>query len=154
MRERIESLEDEAACRVLAAVARAQAARETVETAWTQGIAEAVAGTFGFAAPTRPQAREGDLARAALLVLAEDPRHGEAIGALVSGPEAKTFVLGETAAVITAALVVLQTRVKFSRDKDGKFTLLVEKAAASDGLLKALAEKLLSFASGRPPAER
>ena len=152
-REQIESLDAEEACRILATVARAQATRETVETTWTQPIADAVAGTFGTAAPAGPPARAGDLARAALLVLAEDPRHGDAVRTLVSGPEARSFVLGEIA-VVTAALVVLQTRVKFSRDKDGKFTLLVEKAAASDGLLKALAEKLLSFASDRPPAER
>lgn len=112
---------------------------------------------LGRSGPQRPPVRpvrEGDLARAALLVLAEDPRHGEAISALVSGPGARSFALGETVAVLTAALVALQTRVKFSRDKDGKFTLLIEKAAASDGLLKALAEKLLSFASSRPLADR
>ena len=154
VREQIESLDDEVACRVLATVARAQAARKTVEAAWTPATADAVAGTFGNVSPAGAPARESDLARAALLVLAEDPWHAEAIRALVSGPEAKSFVSGETVAILTAALVVLQTRVKFSRDKNGKFTLLIEKAAASDGLLKALAEKLLSFASGRPPSER
>lgn len=154
MGERIESLDDKASCRVLAAVARAQASRGTVETAWTQAIADAVAGTFSAATPAGPPPGDGDLARAALLVLAEDPRHAETIRTLASGHEAKSFVFGETVAVLTAALVVLQTRVRFSRDKDGKFTLVVEKAAASDGLLKALAEKLLSFASGHTPTER
>ena len=134
-------------------MARAQAARETAETAWTQAVADSVARTFGNVSPAAAPAREGDLARAALLVLAEDPRHAEAIRALVSGPEAKSFAVGEIA-VLTAALVVLQTRAKFSRDKPGKFTLMVEKAATSDALLKTLVEKLLSFASGRSPAER
>ncbi len=42
----------------------------------------------------------------------------------------------ETVSIITAALVVLQTRVKFERDKKGCFSLKVEKEPASDGVLR------------------
>lgn len=44
--------------------------------------------------------------------------------------------------MITGAIVVLQTHVRIKRDKKGKWSFLVEKKAASDGVLKAVVGKL------------
>ncbi len=41
---------------------------------------------------------------------------------------------------VSAALVALQTRVRFRRNPDGTWSLDIEKKAASDGLLKSVAD--------------
>jgi hypothetical protein len=47
--------------------------------------------------------------------------------------------------VVAAVLVVLQTHVKFDRDKDGRWSLKIEKKPAGDKLLANLAGKFLSL---------
>jgi hypothetical protein len=65
---------------------------------------------------------EGPLARAALLVLADDPQHCEVLEALVSGPAPERYSgVIETAAVLSAVLFVLGTHVKLERDKAGQW---------------------------------
>ena len=56
------------------------------------------------------------------------------------------FDFGASIALTAAVLIVLQTRVKFERGRDGKYSLLVEKKPTSDALLKGLVQKLLSYA--------
>lgn len=51
-------------------------------------------------------------------------------------------------ALTTAALLVLETRVKFKRDHTGKWCLEVEKKSAGDSAPKLLAQRLLSFLNG------
>ena len=53
--------------------------------------------------------------------------------------------VGVDLAIVVAALVVLQTRIKFKRDSRGRITFELEKKAASDGLLRGLVQKLLPF---------
>ena len=50
-----------------------------------------------------------------------------------------------TILLTTAALLVLQTRVKFKRDHTGKWSFEIEKRVASDGAVKLLVERLLSY---------
>jgi hypothetical protein len=50
-----------------------------------------------------------------------------------------------TIAVTTAALLALQTRVKFKRDHAGKWSIEIEKKSASDSAIKLLAQRLLSL---------
>lgn len=90
-------------------------------------------------------ASDGDLARAALLLLADDPQQQPILTALIEGPAPTKFGVLETAAVVTAVLLVLQTHVKFERDKDGRWTLKIEKKPTDNSLLKLLVQKLLSF---------
>jgi hypothetical protein len=42
-------------------------------------------------------------------------------------------------------LVVLQTHVKFERDKAGRWSVKIEKKPTDNSLLKPLVQKLLSF---------
>jgi hypothetical protein len=50
-----------------------------------------------------------------------------------------------TIGLVTAALLVLQTHVKFKRDHTGKWSLEVDKKSSSDSTLKLLVQRLLPF---------
>ena len=139
MEELIRGLDDATAVRVLRAFAQARVRRGGVETELTPGMREALAEEF--AVGPAAGVSEGELARQALLVLAEDPQQREAVQSLILNPPAERFGL-ETIAVVTAALVVLQLRVKFERKESGRWTLRVEKPTMSDALLRGLIEKL------------
>jgi hypothetical protein len=94
---------------------------------------------------TATTASTGDLARAALLLLADDPQHCPIIDAMTSQPPAERFGLVETAAVIGAVLFVLGTHIKIERNAQGAWTVKVEKKPTDPKLLKSLMEKLLGF---------
>jgi len=98
--------------------------------------------------PSPENITEGDLARDTFVVLAEDPQHRDTVRSLIRGPKPERFTPMGTVAVVAAALVVLQTRVKFDRDKEGRWSLRIEKHAASDSLLKSFVSKLVSFLDG------
>lgn len=106
-------------------------------------------GAFGSREETHVS--EGDLARAALDVLAQDPAFAEPIQTMArqaaAGASASTqrYLEPATIALTTAALLVLQTRVKFKLDHQRKWTLEIDKKAASDGAVKLLVERLLSL---------
>jgi hypothetical protein len=92
---------------------------------------------------------QADLARAALAVLAEDPAYAEAIDAMArQGIPAsrQRYIEPSTAiAATTAALLVLQTRLKFKAASGGKWSFEIEKKSAGDAAVKALIERLLSW---------
>src|SRR5947207_9534567 len=75
---------------------------------------------------TATAASAGDLARAALLLLADDLQHCPIIDAMVSQPPAQRFGVVETAAVIGAVLFVLGTHIKIERSAQGTWTVKVE----------------------------
>jgi hypothetical protein len=94
-------------------------------------------------------ATEGELADAALDLLAQDPEFAEPIRVMASQPvtaaSRQRYLEPATIAVTTAALLVLQTRVKFKLDHNRKWSLEVDKKAASDSALKPLIQRLLSL---------
>ena len=89
-------------------------------------------------------ASEGDLARAALLLLADDPQQQPILTALIDGPAPAQFGPVKNAAVITAVLLVLQLYVKFEYDKDGRWSIEIVKEPTDKALLMPLVQKLLS----------
>jgi hypothetical protein len=99
---------------------------------------------------TATAASTGDLARAALLLLADDPQRRPIIDAMTSQPPAQRLGLLETAAVIGAVLFVLGTHMKIERNAQGAWTVKVEKKPTDPKLLKLLMEKLLGFAHKNP----
>jgi hypothetical protein len=150
----IRELDNSQAVRVLTAFARARLRGGGVgETEWTPELDRALRLEF----PTETKAgqaasvSEGDLARQALLLLADDPQDRETLAALIEGSPPESFeVLGVgTVALVAAVLVVLQTHVIFERDKNGKIYIKIEKKPTSDGLLKELVQKLLGFSRQR-----
>src|SRR5208283_103231 len=88
---------------------------------------------------------EGDMARQALLLLADDPQNRDALAALIAGPPPESFEVVGTVALVAATLVVLQTHVLFERDRDGKIHIKIEKKPTRDSLLKDLVQKLFGF---------
>ena len=78
-------------------------------------------------------------------VLSEDPQRRQVIEVLIKGPTPDKFVGVETVALAAAIMVVLQTHLKFERDKDGRVSLKIEKKPTSTTLLKPLVHKLLAF---------
>lgn len=139
----IQSLDDATARRVLATFARAQAT--PTETALTPELRQALREFAPAPETAAVSANEGDLARAALLLLADDPQQQPMLIALIDGPAPTKFGVLETVAIISAVLVVLQTHVKFERDKEGRWSIKIEKKPTDNSLLKPLVQKLLSF---------
>ena len=150
IRERILALEDTAAVRILSVFSGILLRGGAFETECIPELRKVLMQEFKVAVPRLDRPSEGELARQSLLLLNDDPLHGETIRALVQGPAPERFADIGTVAIITAVLVVLQTRVKFKRDKDGRIQLEIEKKAASEGLLKALVQKLVAFLGPTP----
>lgn len=143
----IQSLDDKTARLILRRIASSQPAPGGERITWDPEMAKALAQEFEIAEPTAGATRisEGELARQALLVLAEDPEAAIAIERMASttGDIAQVFDFGIGVAV--AVLIVLQTHVKFKREPSGKWSLELEKKPTSDNLVKGLVQKLIGF---------
>jgi len=150
MDDMIRGLDDSQAVRVLTTFARVRLrAGGVAETEWTPELDRALRQDFPAEADAGRAASvsEGDLARQALLLLADDPQNRDALAALIAGPPPESFEVVGTVALLAAMLVVLQTHVLFERDKDGKIHIKIEKKPTRDSLLKDLVQKLLGFFS-------
>lgn len=139
---RIDDLSDEDAARYLRVVAEGVDANAPPDPeAVRPALEEQVDGSpSGGGAPS-----EGEVARAALHVLAETPPHGERLEALLDGPDPKTFDFGTSAFIGTAAIVVLMTQVEFEASDDGAWHLRIHKPSASDDLIQALIERIVRY---------
>ena len=143
MKDQIASLDDKTATGILNTIAKSLMRNGTYETSPTPEMAEALGSAFPVS-PSPEQVSEGEIARTALQWLSEDPEYAGRISAMMTGSGAqKFFPDAGTVGVLVAAVVLLQTHVRFERDKKGKISVLIEKKAASDTLLKAFVEKLL-----------
>jgi hypothetical protein len=138
------ALDDATAQRLLATVAQARLRTGAVTLEPTADLGRVLAEGLAVTPPEEPTS-EADIARLALRMLAEDPSTREVIVALASAPRPERFDPGTTLAVTTAVLLVLQTHIRFNRDKAGKWTLTVEKKPTTESLLKPLVQKLLSL---------
>lgn len=137
---RIQSLDAATAERVLRAVARYRVSSgQAAEVAPDAALADELAAAAG--ATPDAGATAGDLARAALLLLAADPEAGPAVAAMLDHPPAESFSAGGLA-LGAAALVVLQSYIKFERTKDGKWSFKFEKQPLDTSLLGAVIAKL------------
>src|SRR5271166_5263645 len=150
MDDMIRALDDSQAVLVLTTFARVRLrAGGVAETEWTPELDRALRQDFPAEADAgrAGSVSEGDLARQALLLLADDPQNRDALAALIAGPPPESFeVVGAgTVALVAAMLMVLQTHVLFERDKDGKIHIKIEKKPTRDSLLKDLVQKLLGF---------
>ncbi len=91
---------------------------------------------------------DGDLARAALHVLADDTERAANLRQLIlhfkdqPGLFASRAVI-ETAVVVACAIVVLKTRVRFERKANGEWSLLIDKPTTSNSIVKPLVRGLL-----------
>ena len=140
--DRIRLLDDASAARLLQRFASAQPhvdRPETLDAALVEQFAERLGVTAS------PDPRAGDLARTALELVAQDPAHRRGLTALIESPAPERYGVVETAFLVSAVLVALQTHVRFERDKAGGWSIKVEKRPTDTNLLKELVRKLLSF---------
>ena len=146
MTDTIAALDDRRAQQILAVIARSRSASKAALDL-TPEVQSALASSFGLAMASAEQVSEGELARQALLVLAEERETGAAIEALAAQPVAHRdrFDFGSSIAVVTAAIIVLQTHLRIERDKEGRWIVKLEKKTISDAVLKEFVKKLLEF---------
>jgi len=147
MTDTIRNLDDLAAQHILAVIARSRARTGGEDIPWNSSLRQALAGQFQVEPGAAPVS-EGELARQALLVLAEDPETRKAVETMAAAAESspQKFDFGVTIGLTAAVLFVLQTHVKFERRPDGKWSLQLDKKPTSDALLKGLVQKLISYA--------
>jgi hypothetical protein len=148
MQPSIENLDDATAIRVLRAFATARGRHGSYQTKWSNDLRQALVEGIEGAGVTAA-VNEGDLAREALLLLAGDPDDQEPLTALIESASPESFMGPGTMAVGVAALIALQTHVKFERTKDGKIHFKIEKNPLPTDLLK----KLISFFTDHPSGE-
>ncbi|WP_020473007.1 hypothetical protein [Zavarzinella formosa] len=138
---RIERLSPDQAVRVLNAITSAQVTRGgAVGLAPDTGLVDLLAAEVAISPEAGASA--GDVAKASLLLLADDPGMAAAIDNLLENPLAQSMVEPTTLIIGIAALVVLQSYFKIERDKKGHWSFKLEKKPMSDSLLKQLISKL------------
>lgn len=147
LQELIQSLGDATARRVLDAIARAQAT--ATSAALTPELRQALRDFAAVPETAAASTSDGDLARAALLLLSDDPQQQPILSALIEGPAPAQFGPVKNAAVVAAVLFVLQLYVKFEYDKDGRWSVEIIKEPADKALLMPVVEKLLNY----PPSK-
>ena len=135
MDETIAELDSETAVRILLTIAKAETRRGGYETRMNAELGTALSETLGGPEVSTPLS-EGELARQALLLLSEDPFRRASIEALIHEPPPEHFGVGTTIALVAALLFVLQTRFEFERDKDGRYTIKVQKKPTSESLFE------------------
>jgi hypothetical protein len=144
------ALDDASSIRILKTIAESQLRPTAPDLTPTPDLRAALAAAFS-ASPA--PATEGDLARAALDLLAADPAFADPIrimtrAAAESPAGNQRFLDAGTIALSTAALLVLQTRIKCKRDHTGKWSIEIDKKSAADGAVKLLVERLLAVITG------
>ncbi len=144
----IRDLDDATAIRVLQTFASAQARRADLVTRWTPDLRDALLQATDAAEIAPAGVSEAELAREMLLALSSDPEHREPLLALIRHPPAQRFLEPGTMALGVAALIALQTHVEFKKNKDGTWSLKIEKKSLPTELINDLIKKLIAhFAS-------
>ena len=132
------NLTDSDALRVLSTYAKAHAPADPLVP--DAGLAAALREFAG--APVA--VADGDLARASLALLATDPATAQALTAVAKQPADDRLAFDPAVIVIGAAvLIALSTYVRFERDKEGKWSLVIEKKDAPIEVIKDVVAKLL-----------
>jgi hypothetical protein len=131
----IATLNDATAKQLLATLVRAHMRSGVQAPAADPELQHALSDAFAIA-PADATVSEGDLARQALALYAEDPGTRDAIKALRKDYETASFSIGGVdIALFTLAIVALQTHVRIDRDPKGKWSIHVEKKPLKDNLL-------------------
>jgi hypothetical protein len=146
MESEIRDLSDRRATWILTTIAEHVPAPGGDEVELTAELREALARQL----EVRPQgepASDGDVAREALVLLAQDSTLGPAVTAMVENPAPMRMALEPTSALVLAAavLMVLKTHFEIKRDAQGCWTFQLKSPALDKGLLKRFVETLLSW---------
>src|SRR3954451_14800479 len=108
LNDRIDLLSDLEAIDLMQRFSRAQPKCE-VPSLLDTSVSEQMRAELGLSDEAIPPPSEGELARAALLVIASDPEHRIGVQALLDYPQSEKFAVVETAMVVSLVLIALQT---------------------------------------------
>ena len=149
----VSALDDEAAVRILAAVVRVHRRGTDTGEERAHESARALCEELRVA-PLDIPASAGEIAREALLLLAQEPDKSGPIGAMIRNPVAQRFGLDPVSGtlLITFALFALQSHVEFSRDKEGHWEFKFKKVPSKGNVVGPLIKKLAALISGGPPS--
>lgn len=140
------TFDDTTAIRILKTIAQSRLRKSAPDLAPITELRAAIASAFGES-PESPPTTAGDLARTALDLLSQDPAWSEHIHVLTLDPSTiiDRYEPTVTIAVTTAALLVLQSRIKFKAGAGHSWSIEIEKKAADNSTLKLLAQRLLAL---------
>ena len=145
---RIAELDDSTAQRILRTIVRARSGGTDEDHT---GLRSALMTEFE-ALPSHAGVSDGDLARQALIVLAEDPATAVAIETMAKeialSSHRQTYDGGASIALAVAVLFVLRTGLDIERDKQGKWSIKVKVKPGSDSAVKKLIDKLINYLPG------
>ncbi len=127
---------------MLRTFATARSRHGDYQTDWSPELRQALVETTDASAAA-DAVGEGELTREALLLLADDPDNRQGLTALIEGPPVQRFLDRTMIAVGVAALIAMQTHVKFEQTKDGKIHFKTGKKPLPVELMR----KLLTFFS-------
>jgi len=144
LNERILALSDPNALAALQRFSSSQIPTNVPQTIDTT-LAQQIRDEAGLPSVATPSVSQGDIARAALQLLAADPAHREGIQYLLDNADGARFNAVEWAGLASAVLIVLQTHVRFERDKHGDWSFKIEKKPTNASLLKDLLQKLAAY---------
>ena len=145
----LNSIDDKRAVEILTRVAKGRGLLQCPPGLEVRQARAALAEAFGQAG-SGDTPTEADLARQCLRLLSQNPDTAQAIAAMAGQPDrgAQCFFVAEVS-VTALALAVLGTSGRFERDKAGKVSLVVEKKALSNEVLKKLVDMIQRFFSGQ-----
>lgn len=148
----ISSLDGTTAVRILAAVTRPYLRGPNIGVEWTPEMARGLCAELGVT-PADAPASAGEIARQALLLLAQEPDKAGPILAMIRNPAPRQFAVDPVSGtlLVTFALFALQSHIEFSRDKQGKWEFKFKKAPTKSNVVGPLIKKLVALISGGPP---
>ena len=143
--EQIRQLDDASALRMLSVIAEAHR-DQMQETTPSRELAGALNEAMGGQCEATNDPRDGEAARLALAMLAQDERFAGPIETTLKGPTPQRMALGvvEGTLLATGILLALQTYFKFERKENGHWSVKIEKKSTSNSLVAPLVKKLMS----------
>jgi hypothetical protein len=145
----LSQLDDATAQRILTTIARTRFVDQPSLPILPE-VQRALADDFNVT-PSGTQIAAGELARQALMVLAEDPKTALAIESMAAEEDdsrQRTYDGGTTFALGIAAYFALSTALDIQRDKEGKWSFTMKVRPASQAAVTKLIEKLVNYLPG------
>jgi hypothetical protein len=149
MDETIANFDDTTAIRVLDTIAKHTPLPDEAPPQLDADLKSALEETTGIT-PAAGQVSDGDMARQALMLLAEDPKTRRRIIQVAENPP-RGFIEPALAIALTGGLImVLKTKFDLKRNEEGRWTFSATSAPLDKDLLKDFVSKLLSWIPSGP----
>jgi hypothetical protein len=145
MDDYISALDDGASTRILESISRAHGEGRSGESELSEGLREAMREEFGIQPGPNPVS-DGDVARAALQVLAQNDDFEEIITTMAKNPPPEKLGIPVTElALLTAVVFVLKSEFEIKRDKSGRYSFLFRSKPLDKAILKEFITQVLNW---------